>query len=75
MQSYAAPDDWKGAFERVKPPVVVVAGSDDELVDAPAYERALAPLKAQVTILPGIDHMGLCWRPEAMKAIVAALAG
>ena len=75
MQSYAAPDDWKSAFERAKAPVSIIAGADDELMDAPAYARALSPLGVQVTILPGIDHMGLCWRPEAIKAIVATLAG
>jgi len=73
MQSYAAPDDWKGAFERAKAPTVIIAGSDDELMDAPAYERALAPLGVTVTLLPGVDHLGLCWRPEAIEAIVAAL--
>ena len=74
MRSYAAPDDWRGAFERAKGRVFVIAGSGDELMDAPAYERMLAPLGTRVTILPGIDHMGLCWRLEAIKAIVAALA-
>ena len=53
MRSYAAPDDWKGAFERAKARVSVIAGSDDELMDAPAYERVLAPLGTRVTILPG----------------------
>ncbi len=75
MRSYAAPDDWKTAFERTKAPIFVIAGVDDEIMDAPAYERALSPLGVRVTILPGIDHMGLCWRPEAIKATVAALAG
>ena len=75
MLSYAAPDDWKTAFERAKAPISVIAGAHDELMDAPVYQRALSPLGVRVTILPGIDHMGLCWRPEAIKAIVAALAG
>ena len=75
MASYAAPDDWKGAFQRAKAPVVVIAGADDELMDAEAFERVLPPLGARVSVLPGVDHMGLCWRPEAIKAIVAALNG
>jgi pimeloyl-ACP methyl ester carboxylesterase len=73
MTSYAAPDDWEGAFRRAKAPVAVIAGEDDELMDAPAYQRALPPLGALLTLLPGLDHMGLWWRPEAIKAIVSAL--
>ena len=44
-------------------------------MDAPAYQRVLPPLGVRVTMLPGVDHMGVCWRPEAIKAIVAALNG
>ncbi len=74
MTSYAAPDDWEGAFRKAKAPIAVIAGADDELMDAPAYQRVLPPLGVGVTLLPGVDHMGLCWRPEAIKAIVAALS-
>ena len=42
-------------------------------MDAAAYQRELSPLGVPVTILPSVDHMGVCWRPEAMKAIVAAM--
>ncbi len=73
MASYAAPDDWEAAFHKAKAPVDVVAGADDELMDAAAYLRVLPPLGVRVTLLPGVDHMGLCWRPEAIKVIVAAL--
>ena len=51
----------------------MIAGTDDELMDASAFQRVLPPLGATVTVLAGVDHMGLCWRPEAVKAIVAAL--
>ena len=74
MRSYAAPDDWKAAFERAKAPIDVIAGTDDELMDAEAYERVLKPLGVRVTLIPGLDHMGLCWRPEAIKAVIAALS-
>ena len=74
MQDYAAPLDWKGAFERARGRVSVIAGAADQLMDAAAYQRALPPLGVPVTILPGVDHMGIVYRPEAIKAIVAALA-
>ncbi len=73
MRSYAAPDDWKGAFEPSRGRIWVIAGADDELMDAAAYARVLPPLGARVTIVPGVDHIGLCFRPEAIKATVAAL--
>src|SRR5271166_404727 len=75
LQNYAAPQDWKSAFEKAKGRIAVVAGADDELMDAQAYERVLAPLGVPVTILPSVNHMGIVYRPEAIKAIVAAMAG
>jgi pimeloyl-ACP methyl ester carboxylesterase len=74
MRNYTAPPDWKGAFARAKGRVAVVAGADDELMDAEAYRRALPPLEVPVTIVPGVDHIGIVYRPEAIKAILAALA-
>src|SRR5271165_4387803 len=73
LQNYTAPPDWKGAFERAKGRISVIAGADDELMNADAYRRALPPLGAPVSILPGVNHMGIVYRPEAIKAIVAAL--
>jgi len=74
LQNYTAPPDWKGAFERAKGRIAVIAGADDELMNAEAYRRELPPLGIPVTIVPGVDHMGIVYRPEAIKAIVAALA-
>ena len=75
LQNYTAPPDWKGAFERARGRVAVVAGADDELMNVEAYGRELPPLGVPVTIVRGVDHMGIVYRPEAIKAIVAALAG
>ena len=75
MRSYAAPDDWQGAFRRAKAPIDVICGADDELMDAEAFRRVMGPLGVRVTLIPGVDHMGLCWRPEAVKAVGAALNG
>ena len=74
LQNYTAPPDWKGAFLRAKGRIAVVAGADDQLMDAEAYRRVLPPLGVSVTILPGVDHMGVVYRPEAIKAILAAMA-
>ena len=74
LRNYTAPPDWKGAFLRAKGRVAVVAGADDQLMDADGYRRALPPLGVPVTIVPGVDHMGIVCRPEAIKAILAAMA-
>src|SRR5271165_5260581 len=74
LQNYTAPPDWRGAFARAKGRIAVVGGADDELMDAEAYRRVLPPLGAGVTIVPGVDHMGIVFRPEAIKAILAAMA-
>jgi pimeloyl-ACP methyl ester carboxylesterase len=73
LRNFTAPPDWKGAFERAKGRVAVVAGANDELMDADAYERALPPLGVPVTIVPGVDHLGVVYRPVASKAILAAM--
>jgi pimeloyl-ACP methyl ester carboxylesterase len=74
LQNYTAPPDWKGAFLRAKGRVAVIAGADDQLMDAEAYRRELPPLGVAMTILPNVDHMGVVYRPEAIKAILAANA-
>jgi pimeloyl-ACP methyl ester carboxylesterase len=74
LQNYTAPPDWKGAFDRAKGRIAVVAGADDELMDVAGYSRELSPLGVPVTIVPGVNHMGIVYRPEAIKAIVAAVA-
>src|SRR5271155_1232624 len=65
LQNYTAPPDWKGAFLHARGRIAVVAGADDQLMDAEAYRRALPPLGASGTIIPGVDHMGIVYRPEA----------
>jgi pimeloyl-ACP methyl ester carboxylesterase len=74
MQNYTAPPDWRGAFARAKGRITVIAGAADQLMDAEAYRKALPPLGASVTIIPGLDHMGIVYRPEALKTILAAMA-
>ena len=55
--------------------LTVIAGEDDELMDAAAYERALKPLGAEVEVIPGVDHIGVVYRPAALAALVAAAKG
>jgi alpha-beta hydrolase superfamily lysophospholipase len=74
LQNYTAPPDWRGAFARAKDRITVIAGADDQLMDTEAYKRALPPLGVAVTVLPGVDHMGIVYKAEAIRAILAAMA-
>ena len=74
LRNYTAPPDWKDAFLSAKGRIAVVAGAEDQLMDADGYRRALPPLGVPVTIVPGVDHMGIVYRAEAIKAILAAMA-
>jgi pimeloyl-ACP methyl ester carboxylesterase len=57
-----------GAADRID----LIAGEQDELMDVAAYRNVVAPLGVRVTILPGVDHMGVVYAPAALAAIVAA---
>jgi len=72
MIDYGPPQDWEGALRAAGGKIEIVAGRDDELMDAEAYQRAVAPLGPRVTLLPGVDHMGVVYKPAALEAIVAA---
>jgi pimeloyl-ACP methyl ester carboxylesterase len=74
MGNYTAPLDWRDAFAHAKGRIIVIAGADDELMDADSYKRTLPPLGVPLTILPGVDHIGIVRQPEAIRAILAAMA-
>ena len=70
---YGPPRDWEGALKSAGSKIELIAGLDDELMDAEAYQRAVAPLGPRVTLLPGVDHMGIVYKPAALEAIVQAV--
>jgi pimeloyl-ACP methyl ester carboxylesterase len=72
LGNYGPPDDWRAAFRASVGRIEVIAGENDELMDAAAYKTNLEPLGAKVTLVPGVDHMGMDYRPAALAAIVAA---
>jgi pimeloyl-ACP methyl ester carboxylesterase len=72
LTNYGPPHDWQGAFEKMSGRIDVIAGEKDELMDAQAYANALPPLGARVTLLPGVDHIGVVYQPSALAALVAA---
>jgi pimeloyl-ACP methyl ester carboxylesterase len=72
MRSYAAPEDWQAPFKRSGARIEVIAGEDDELMNAPAFGPALTPFGVTVKLVPGVDHMGVVYKPAALAAIVEA---
>jgi pimeloyl-ACP methyl ester carboxylesterase len=72
LGDYGPPRGWKEAIEKTAGRAEIIAGEKDELMDAEGYQNAIAPLGMSVTILAGVDHMGIVYRPEALEAIVAA---
>ena len=73
LVSYGPPTDWRAAFRATAGRIEVIDGENDELMDAPAYKTHLEPLGAKVTVLPGVDHIGVVYQPSAVAAIVAAV--
>jgi alpha-beta hydrolase superfamily lysophospholipase len=72
MRNYAVTDDWQAGFRAAGAKIVVIAGANDELMNAHAYAAAVEPLGATVEVLPDVDHMGVVSKPAALAAIVAA---
>jgi pimeloyl-ACP methyl ester carboxylesterase len=70
--SYGPPRDWKGALQAAAGRIALIAGENDELMSASAYQTTVAPLGVRVTLLPGVDHMGVVHQPAALAAIAAA---
>ncbi len=72
LADFGPPADWKSAFEKRAGQIEVIAGEKDEFMNVAVYQSALAPLGARVTLIPGVDHMGLAHQPAALETIVAA---
>jgi pimeloyl-ACP methyl ester carboxylesterase len=74
LVNYGPPPDWKGALQAAAGRIELIAGERDELMDAPVYRGVVAPLGVRVTLLPGLDHMGVVHAPAALAAIREAAA-
>jgi pimeloyl-ACP methyl ester carboxylesterase len=73
LANYGPPADWQGALRSAAGRIDLIAGENDELMDASAYRSAVAPLGVSVTLLPGVDHVGIVCAPEALAAVVASV--
>ncbi len=75
LVNFGPPDDWRKAFATAPAPVDVFVGAQDQLMKAPAYVTALAPLapNVRVTVFPGVDHMGVVYDPNVLASLVKTL--
>jgi pimeloyl-ACP methyl ester carboxylesterase len=72
LTNFGPPRDWQGAFKAIAAPVALIAGENDELMDAGKYASAVGA-QTEVTLVPGVDHMGAIYQPAALTAICAAV--
>lgn len=74
MKNFAPHDDYKADLAKAPAPVALVVGEDDEIFDAAAFAPLLKPVRPDldVTIVPGVDHVGVTAEPEGVAAIAAA---
>jgi alpha-beta hydrolase superfamily lysophospholipase len=69
------PQDADALLKAVDAPVALLAGDRDEVFASATYEetvRAAQP-DAEVTLLPGIGHVGMTLEPAALEAIANAI--
>lgn len=74
MRNFQPHDDYLGDLARAPAPVALVVGEKDEIFKADQYAPLLKPVRPDlaVTIVPGVNHMGMIATPEGTRAIAAA---
>ncbi len=73
-RAFGPHDDYQGDIRRGHQPLQVLVGSEDELFDASLYASTFAGAGRQVpvTVVPGVNHMGMTLDKRAMPAIINA---
>ena len=75
QQTFTAPQDAIARLSSIRQPLAVLVGSEDELL----YADRFAPLikrerpDVPVTLVPGVDHMGMVTDLRALTAIATAI--
>lgn len=68
---FGAPRDYLAALGRSRKPAALLVGSDDELFYADRFEPLIAPVRPdlRITIVPGVDHIGLTVTPLGISSV------
>ena len=74
LRNFGPSDDYLGDIKRAPGPVRVFDGEKDEIFKADRFAPLLKPLRPDltVTVIPGLSHMEMTLKPEALDAIATA---
>ncbi len=69
--------DYAADLKNVASPITILAGEKDELFFAERFEPTVKAIRADVavTIIPGLNHIGMITDPRAVPDIAAAVRG
>jgi non-heme chloroperoxidase len=72
-----ATDDYVADLRDARAPLAVLVGGNDELFEADRFAPTIEAVRTDVsvTVVPGLDHIGMILDPRAVPAIAAALRG
>jgi alpha-beta hydrolase superfamily lysophospholipase len=72
--NFAPHSDYLADIRRSNATILVLVGTNDEVVIADKYEQALAPVKQYVRleVIPGMGHVAMVSDPVALAALVRA---
>ena len=75
QQNFAAGESYRDDVRQAPGAVSVFVGGNDEIFRAEQYAPLLMPLRPglTVTVVPGLTHMEMTVRPEALDALAAAI--
>lgn len=73
-RNFGPSDDYQGDVKRFRGSMSLFVGAQDEIFHAEQYAPLLKPVRPDltVTVLPGIDHMGMTLKPAALETIATA---
>jgi alpha-beta hydrolase superfamily lysophospholipase len=74
--NYRPRADWRASIRSAHQPMRLLAGAQDEAFFAERYAGLFQAegKDVPVTLLPGVGHIGLTLQPQAVQAVVAAVA-
>jgi alpha-beta hydrolase superfamily lysophospholipase len=77
LSNFGPGSDFEGNLRRQRRPMALLVGSEDELFHAERFAETFAPHAPQVrvTVVPGVNHVGLIVEPEALAALQQELEG
>jgi len=73
MRNFGASPDYRKDLAAATKPVALISGAADELMLPDKYREAVGE-RAQVTLIDGVNHMGIVSDPAAVSAIADEVA-